>query len=116
MVMSVTPIVCMTLAFWLGRIGFTCSGGCWAATKVTLPNANSIPSVNIKARLEIIVALLGSEFGAHYVTRANVTARDPAVLRGEFHKFLQTPERMTAILEDVVVRIEKTCAPPSHRN
>jgi hypothetical protein len=30
MVMSVTPMVCITLAFWLGRIGLTASGGCCA--------------------------------------------------------------------------------------
>src|SRR5262245_13118730 len=32
MVMSVTPTVCVTLAFGLGNIGLTLTGGCWADT------------------------------------------------------------------------------------
>src|SRR5216684_3374932 len=66
MVMSVTPMVCITLAFWLGRIGLIASGGCWAiaygAAHITV---NRIAKVKSESRFrEIIVALLVVEFGA----------------------------------------------------
>src|SRR5438874_12968496 len=64
MVMSVTPMVCMTLAFWLGRIGLTCSGGCCADAYGTAQmSPNRIAKVKSESRLrEIMVALLVIEF------------------------------------------------------
>jgi hypothetical protein len=45
------------------------------------------------------VALLGKEFGAHYVTRAKVTARDQVLFGSRFDKFLQIGEQTRAISE-----------------
>src|SRR5216684_670573 len=66
MVMSVTPMVCITLAFWLGRIGLIASGGCCAsASGAAQMTANRIAKVKRESRFrEIIVALLVVEFGA----------------------------------------------------
>src|SRR5437763_15699720 len=66
MVMSVTPIVCITLAFWLGRIGLICSGGCCASAYGTAQtSANRIAKVKRENCFrEIMVALLVVEFGA----------------------------------------------------
>src|SRR5260370_29049581 len=66
MVMSVTPMVCITLAFWLGRIGLIASGGCCAsASGATQMTATRIAKVKRESRFrEIIVALLVVEFGA----------------------------------------------------
>src|SRR5260221_9808674 len=66
MVMSVTPMVCITLAFWLGRIGLICSGGCCADAYGTAQmRTNRIVKVKSESRFrEIIVVLLVVEFGA----------------------------------------------------
>src|SRR5260370_3719018 len=66
MVISVTPMVCITLAFWLGRIGLIASGGCCAsASGAAQMTANRIAKVKRESRFrEIIVALLVVEFGA----------------------------------------------------
>src|SRR5712692_2387843 len=66
MVISVTPMVCITLAFWLGRIGLIASGGCCAsASGAAQMTANRIAKVKREGRFrEIIVALLVVEFGA----------------------------------------------------
>src|SRR5438094_4915510 len=65
MVMSVTPTVCMTLAFWLGRIGLIARGGCCAKACPAHPAPNRITSLRSESRLrEIMVALLVLEFGA----------------------------------------------------
>src|SRR5712692_7615622 len=66
MVMSVTPMVCITLAFWLGRSGLIASGGCCADTYgAAQVNANRIAKVKRENRFkEIMLALLIVEFGA----------------------------------------------------
>src|SRR5438876_2738200 len=65
MVMSVTPIVCITLAFWLGRMGLIASGGCCAKAWPAHPTPNRITRWKSESRLtEIMVALLVVEFGA----------------------------------------------------
>src|SRR6266852_3545673 len=66
MVISVTPMVCITLAFWLGRIGLIASGGCCAsASGAAQMTANRIAKVKRESRFrEIIVVLLVVEFGA----------------------------------------------------
>src|SRR6266568_6451546 len=60
MVISVTPMVCITLAFWLGRIGLTASGGCCAdAYGAAQIAANRIAKEKSESRArEIIVSLL----------------------------------------------------------
>src|SRR5438105_2797042 len=59
-VISVTPIVCMTLAFWLGRTGLIASVGCWANAWPAHPAPNRITRWKIESLLvEIMVALLG---------------------------------------------------------
>src|SRR5258708_32455969 len=76
MVISVTPMVCITLAFWLGRIGLTCSGGCCAdANGAAQISANRIAKVKRQNRFrEIIVVLLRIWNLAHYVSRSGCTA------------------------------------------
>src|SRR5712691_12858144 len=66
MVMSVTPTVCITLAFWLGRIGLIASGGCCADTYgAAQVNANRIAKVKKESLFsENMLALLIVEFGA----------------------------------------------------
>src|SRR5438132_9132614 len=66
MVMSVTPIVCITLAFWLGRIGLIASGGCCARAWPAHPTPNRITRWKSESRLREIMflALLVVEFGA----------------------------------------------------
>src|SRR5260370_41785139 len=76
MVISVTPMVCITLAFWLGRIGLTCSGGCCAdANGAAQISANRIAKVKRENRFrEIMVVLLRFWNLAHYVSRSGCTA------------------------------------------
>src|SRR5256885_17016277 len=60
MVISVTPIVCMPLAFWLGRTGLIDSVGCWANACPAHPAPNRITRWKIESLLvEIMVVLLG---------------------------------------------------------
>src|SRR5438105_10947776 len=73
MVMSVTPIVCITLAFWLGRSGLIASVGCWAKAWPAHPAPNRITRWKSESRLvQIMVVLLGCR-----ISRAlcNATAR-----------------------------------------
>jgi len=60
MVMSVTPMVCITLAFGLGSIGLTLADGCWGqAYVVALVTAKRTAKLKNEKRLrEIILALL----------------------------------------------------------
>src|SRR3989442_11082747 len=66
MVMSVTPIVCITLAFWLGRIGLIASGGCCANAWPAHPTPNKIVRWKSESRLREIMSWHSSfvEFGA----------------------------------------------------
>src|SRR6266567_7185588 len=60
MVMSLTPIVCITLAFWLGRSGLIASVGCWANAWPAHPAPNRITRWKSESRLvQIMVVLLG---------------------------------------------------------
>src|SRR5207253_5126960 len=60
MVMSVTPIVCITLAFWLGRSGLIASVGCCANAWPAHPAPNRITKWKSESRLvQIMVVLLG---------------------------------------------------------
>src|SRR5258706_7179622 len=63
--MSVTPTVCMTLAFWLGR-GRRIAGGCCAVTKgAAHAIAKRAARLKRESRFrEFIVALLIEEFSA----------------------------------------------------
>src|SRR5437667_9772087 len=66
MVMSVTPTVCITLAFWLGRSGLICSGGCCAnAYGAAQIDMSPIAKVKSESRFrEIMLVLLVKEFAA----------------------------------------------------
>src|SRR5437762_9684714 len=107
MVMSVTPMVCMTLAFWLGRIGLTCSGGCCADAYGTAQmSANRIAKVKSESRLrEIMVALLVVEIWAHYVSRRGTSARSVCVVCGRIYNFLQIRLRIRRQLRRSVMFI-----------
>src|SRR5258707_4471002 len=77
MLISVTPMVCITLAFWLGRIGLMANGGCCAsAYGAAQMTANRIAKVKRENRFrEIMVVLLRFWNLAHYVSRRWLTAR-----------------------------------------
>jgi len=62
----VTPTVCITLAFWLGRMGLICNGGCCALTYGAAQiEMSPIAKVKRESRFrEIMLALLVKEFGA----------------------------------------------------
>src|SRR5437660_12747369 len=65
MVMSVTPMVCITLAFWLGRSGLICTCGCCADTKGEAQiAANKIAKAKSENRFMEIMVLLLFGFGA----------------------------------------------------
>src|SRR6184192_1938322 len=65
MVMSVTPMVCITLAFWLGRSGLICTCGCCAKTKGAAQiAANRIAKAKSENRFMEIMVLLLFGFGA----------------------------------------------------
>lgn len=83
--MSVTPIVCITLAFWLGLIGLIASGACCAdAYGAAHVSASRIAKVKKKTRFrEIMVALLVVEFGAlSNATAVNSKEREPLIRLG----------------------------------
>src|SRR5438552_4156165 len=94
MVTSVTPMVCITLAFWLGRSGLICSGGCCADTYGTAHvRANRIAKVKRKNRFrEIMVALLVVEFAA-LCNAIRGCARPERVFTPEFTTFYKCTAR-----------------------
>src|SRR5882672_1188509 len=88
MVMSVTPTVCITLAFWLGRIGLIASGGCCAKACPAHPAPNRITSLRSESRLrEIMVALLVLEFGALCIAPRLVSKASAALGNGNLQLF-----------------------------
>src|SRR2546423_13240610 len=65
MVMSVTPMVCITLAFWLGRSGLICTCACCADTKGAAQiAANRIAKAKSENLFMEIIVLLLFGFGA----------------------------------------------------
>src|SRR6266849_5734085 len=95
MVISVTPMVCITLAFWLGRIGLIASGGCCAsASGAAQMTANRIAKVKRESRFrEIIVALLVVEFGALCIAPVVNGKKRLGVLRQNLQLFTKSRDR-----------------------
>jgi hypothetical protein len=84
-------MVCITLAFWLGRIGLTASGGCCAdASGAAQIAANRIAKEKSESRTrEIIVSLLLIDFG-RIIHRS---ALDVQVRVSYFEFFSALPQR-----------------------
>jgi hypothetical protein len=82
MVMSVTPMVCITLAFWLGRIGLTASGGCCAdANGAAQIAANRIAKQKSESRIsEIIGSVLLIDFEALSIAAPSMSKSNCLIL------------------------------------
>src|SRR5260370_25318282 len=116
MVISVTPMVCITLAFWLGRIGLIASGGCCAcASGAAQMTANRIAKVKRESRFrEIIVALLVVEFGALCIAPRLVSKGSGALCNKNLQLFTN-PAGSTAACFASSCPLERGRPPPPER-